>query len=176
MEPITYARLAGDVVVVRVAGRGDHQNSLALRQVLDLTGEGPPCPRFIFDLEQCISMDSTFMGVLASLALRQIRSSGSKPIIVNANAHVREQLDLLGLKFILDIRDGAGGPGGLPPQAREAPFASVAPPEMGMIDRLVVMIEAHERLIDVDGQNEVRFRGVLQTLRESLERRREQSG
>ena len=171
MESIQFARVPGDIVVIRVFGRGTHQNSTALRNAFELTGSDDHCAHYVFDLERCTSMDSTFMGVLASIALRQKRLHGSRPTVSNASPHVREQLDILGLKYILDLRehvsDEATGPGGA------SAFESVPAPEMSKVDRIVLMIEAHERLIDVDGQNEIKFEGVLQSLRESLDRHKD---
>lgn len=171
MESILYARLPEEIVVIRVSGKGNHQNSLALRRVVELTSEGDRCPQYVFDLEKCSTMDSTFMGVLASIGLRQHRVTGSKSAVVNVTAHVEELLNLLGLKYILDIRKPPDeGEAGLP-ESRRA-FSAVEAPDLGKLDRIAMMIEAHERLIDVDGQNEARFRGVLQNLRDSLERHR----
>lgn len=169
MEAIQYANLPDDIVVIRVSGKGNHQNSVALRQAFEITSTTDHCPRYIMDLDKCSTMDSTFMGVLASIGLRQQRTSKSKTIVVNAGSHVKQQLDLLGLKFILDMRDMSEN------RAMEivksgGSFSGVQAPEISKIDRIVLMIEAHERLIDVDSQNEVKFRGVLQTLRDSLDR------
>ncbi|MBI1783630.1 STAS domain-containing protein [Candidatus Sumerlaeota bacterium] len=171
MESILYARLPDDIVVIRVCGRGNHQNSLALREAANLTGAEGHAPRYIFDLDQCPTMDSTFMGVLASIALKQQKSLGSKCVVVNANDHVRELLNNLGLKFVLDIRatpDAAGV--NLPGESGE--FAQVDAPQVDKLNRIVLMIEAHQKLIDVSSDNEVQFKGVLQSLKDSLDRTR----
>jgi anti-anti-sigma factor len=169
MECIQYATLPDDIVVIRVAGRANYQNSLALREVFEKTSTDKQSPQFIFDLEHCSSMDSTFMGVVASIGLHQRRLRGSKASMLNVNPHVRELLDLLGLKFLLEIRDlEADGKGraALP----DARYSAVPAPDISKLDRIIMMIEAHERLIDVDNQNEVKFRNVLETLHDSLER------
>jgi two-component sensor histidine kinase len=46
----------------------------------------------------------------------------------------------------------------------------VTPPEVSKLDRIIMMIEAHERLIDIDSSNEIKFKSVLETLHDSLER------
>lgn len=169
MESILYACLPDDIVVIRVLGRGNHVNSAALRGVLDRTSTRDRCPFFIFDLEKCTAMDSTFLGVLASFALRQQQMRGSKAIAVHLSRQVRESLELLGLKYVLDLRAGEP-PGGVDLGSKGARFSAAPAPEIGKVDRIVMMIEAHERLIDIDGENEIKFRGVLQSLRESLDR------
>jgi hypothetical protein len=86
--------------------------------------------------------------------------------VTNLSRHVRDQLDMLGLKYILDMRSKA------PPSPTPERFEAAPNPEAGKLERIVLMIEAHERLIDVDRGNEVRFRGVIQGLRDSLDRAR----
>lgn len=169
MECIQYATLPDDIVIIRVAGRANYQNSLALKHVFEKTSSEQQSPQYIFDLERCDSMDSTFMGVVASIGLHQKRLRGSKSTVLNVTPHVRELLDLLGLKFLLHIRD-LGEDGKAAPPIPEAQFADVPSPEISKLDRIIMMIEAHERLIDVDSQNEVKFKGVLETLHDSLER------
>lgn len=169
MESIQYARMPEDIIVVRISGKGNHQNSLALRQVFELTSSVERCPQYILDLDKCTTMDSTFMGVVASIGLRQQRTVGTKTIVVNTCPHVKEQLDLLGLKYILDMRDISSSQGMEVVKPSDS-FAQIQAPEVSKVDRIVLMIEAHERLIDVDNQNEVKFRGVLQSLRDSLDR------
>lgn len=169
MECIQYATLPDEIVIIRVAGRANYQNSLALKQVFEKTSSDQHSPQFVFDLERCDSMDSTFMGVVASIGLHQKRLRGTHSTVLNVSPHVRELLDLLGLKFLLHIRDAESDGKGRPP-IPEAKFSEVPSPEISKLDRIVMMIEAHERLIDVDNQNEIKFRSVLDTLHDSLER------
>ncbi len=173
-ESILYASLPGDVVVVRVCGRGNHHNSLSLREVANLTATAEHIPAFVFDLEKCPTMDSTFMGVLASLALRQMRQARSKSTVVNANPHVRELLTNLGLKHVLEIRDQPGLASQTASSADSANFTEAAAPQLDKVNRIILMIEAHEKLIDADSGNEAQFKGVIQSLKESLQRARSQ--
>ena len=74
-KDIQYALLDQDnVAVVRVTGRGTFLNSVPLKKFADqLTADGKP-RQFIIDLKDCETLDSTFMGVLASISLRQTRA------------------------------------------------------------------------------------------------------
>lgn len=166
---ILYARLSGGYVVVRVPCRGNHLNSVSVQKILELTGSGNECPHYIFDLLDCDSLDSTFMGTMATVGLRQRDMLGSKCTAANVHERVRGQLEMLGLQYLFDIRgqdsDVETGVEGGDPK-----FSAVPKTDANKLDRIVMMIEAHERLIDVDSQNEIKFRGVLQNLRESLDR------
>jgi len=93
MECIQYATLPDDIVIIRVAGRANYQNSLALKQVFEKTSSDQASPQYVFDLERCDSMDSTFMGVVASIGLHQKRLKGTKSTVLNVTPHVRELLD-----------------------------------------------------------------------------------
>lgn len=165
-EPILFARLPGGIVVVRVCGKGTHQQSSSLLHVFEQTKDAAST-RYVFDMDQCSTMDSTFMGTLASIGLFQRRERGSSVVVTNAKEHVRYLLNTLGLQYILDIRPDKNE---LPDNVNEETFTPANAPELSPLDRIVMMIEAHERLVDIDSQNEVKFEGVLKSLRESLER------
>lgn len=166
---ILYARLSGGYVVVRVPCRGSHLNSASVQKILEVTASGNECPHYVFDLLDCDSLDSTFMGTMATVGLRQQSMRASKCTAANVHERVRGQLEMLGLQYLFDIRgqdsESEVAVAGLDPEFSAAPKS-----DANKLDRIVMMIEAHERLIDVDSQNEIKFRGVLQNLRESLDR------
>lgn len=167
-ESIQYALCPDGIVIIRVVGKGTHVESVALRHVFEQTRDLGDSVRYLMDLEQCTTMDSTFMGTLASIALHQRKSLGSSMIALNVKDHVRRLLDMLGLKYIVDIRKAH------PDLACECidqkRFTPANAPEIGKLDRIVMMIEAHERLVDIDSNNEIKFEGVLKGLRASLGR------
>lgn len=172
MESIFYARLPEEILVVRIVGAGSFENSPGLTEIVEATCTEDACPQFVFDLERCPTMDSTFMGTLASMAMRQKKGRGTYPVAVNTRAHVKQQLDLIGLKYLLDIREvDDSSPENVDVGTR---FSAVAPVEISKLERTVMMIEAHERLLDVDEANEVKFRSVIESLKRSLERTRNQ--
>lgn len=167
--PIRFARLSGGIVVIRISGKGTHLQSPALRRAFELTrGDNPP-PRYIVDLDECTTMDSTFMGTLAIVGLWQRETHGTNVVVTNISEHVRYLLNTLGLKYLLDLRKDTPEAA---PLDRDS-FESADAPELSMLDRIVMMVEAHERLIDVDSKNEVKFEGVLENLRQSLEREKD---
>jgi anti-anti-sigma factor len=166
-EPVQFARTKDGIVIVRVHGKGTHMQSAALRDVFDRTRELEPPVRYVIDLEHCTTLDSTFMGTLAAMANHQMKATGAQLVIVNIQKHVRYLLQTLGLNFILDMRqDPATGTGAVQPGA----FKPANAPNMTSLERMVMMIEAHEALVEADSENEIKFEGVLRDLRESLER------
>jgi hypothetical protein len=139
-----------------------------LRYVFEKTRKIVPPPRYLLDMDQCTSLDSTFMGTMASMALHQRKTTGTPIVVVNIQPHVRYLLETLGLNFILEMRlPPAGGPQASVPSSV---FRPAHGPELTPMERIAMMIEAHEKLVDVDSQNEVKFEGVLKSLRDSLDR------
>lgn len=160
-ENIQFAVTADGAVIVRVQGRGNHLNAVNLRRVFELTQARAQC--YIFDLEGCETMDSTFMGTLAGMALTRRRCEREGIVVTNISQHVRRLLETLGLKYLIELRPEACAPS-------VGDFQSPDSKELSKRDRLLMMLEAHQRLVDVDNDNEIKFRGVLDSLRESLER------
>lgn len=165
-ESILYAKLGSDIVVIRVEGRGNHLNAVNLRKVFDQFENSDQPPRYVIDLDQCESMDSTFMGTLAGVALKRRSAGLPQMIVTNISGHVRRLLETLGLKFLIDMRPDC-------PRAEAIADDAFERSEGGKMDRLertVMMIEAHEQLIDVADDNAVKFQGVIDSLRDSLQR------
>ena len=166
---IDFALPEDDVVIVRVSGRGSFQNSAALKAVPALAQRerpaGPAARRYIVDLEECVTMDSTFFGVLASIGLSQLKAQLGKTVLVNTNSHIRKILETLGLTAILDLHDKS-------PHVEEATaagFQQVAGSDLDKVDRIVMMLEAHQRLVDVYDNNAALFKNVMECLEASLE-------
>jgi len=162
-ESISFARLSDDIVIVRVMGKGSYENSPMLRKVVDTCYQKSDKVCFVLDLERCSSMDSTFMGTLAGITLRQQRMGGGKTVVLNVSKENAHLFDTLGLKYILDIRTPR-------PEEQAQNHLLKAPQGISMskLERTIHMMEAHEQLVDLDTSNEIRFEGVMKYLRESL--------
>ncbi len=163
---IQYAQTADDVVVVRVVGRGDHRLSHALKTLADRFKRPGYSPRFLFDIRDCTALDSTFLGILAALALHQKSCRPDRTVLFNANPTTERQLTTLGLNYLLDIR--AGGANGALPSSVQFQNAEIASTE-SRFQQIVHMIEAHQTLVDISSGNEVLFRQVLDSLQESAQ-------
>src|SRR2546421_8380335 len=61
---------------------------------------------FIVDLQNCVMMDSTFMGTLAGVALRLKELGNGHLHVVHCGARSRELLSGLGLDQIFSIHNG----------------------------------------------------------------------
>ena len=169
---IEFAQVGGKVAVIRSIGCCSFQNSAYLEKAAEICERKAAGCSYVLDLGRCESMDSTFLGVLAGIALRQRRENRGNLIVVNASPPLRRTMSLLGLAHVLDLRDRL--PDGEPEQ--EIEVGETDKVNMSRADRIAHMIQAHRRLIEVDSGNEVRFEDVLKYLGESLSRARAAEG
>ncbi|HBF33637.1 TPA: hypothetical protein DDW35_03645 [Candidatus Sumerlaeota bacterium] len=166
---IFYAHTSDGFLVVRVVGRGDSSLSPSLKHVLEQEekpGTLPEPLHYVVDLSGCSALDSTFMGVMAEMGLKQMSRSAAKMQVVNTTPLTKTQMEKLGLGYILDIypRDGQVG------TAPNGQFKASDQVVLDKMNRIVHMMEAHQTLIDIHSGNEVPFRPVLDHLSNSLNR------
>ena len=163
------------VVFVRVVGRGTFENSQPLFHFAEEMIERGQID-FIVDLKSCQGMDSTFLGVLAGIALR-LHQNGQRGSlrVVNPGERNDELLRTLGLDRLFD----AGLPALEPPA--DAEFQALPEADSAGRSKLLaehetarMMLEAHENLIRADACNQQKFENVTSVLRERIDRQREE--
>ncbi len=159
----------GEIALVRITGRGSHLNVSGFKKFAELIQDSGGVHKFVLDLDPCETMDSTFLGVLASVALRQKASGAGSLIVLNANAHVQRILKTMGLIHVLDMRDVAKGT--CPDVARaEGELRPAEAPAMSRLEQICVTLQAHKDLAELDPENRVRFENVITYLEHSLAR------
>ncbi len=154
----------GKIALVKIVGRGSFQNSYPLKQFSDHVQATTKPRDFLIDLSQCPTMDSTFMGVLTCISKAQIAAGLEKVTIVNANEHCEKLLTTLGISMIININKGSS-------EAADRAEKKLAPAEtsdVGRVDQIVHILDAHKELASLDEQNEIRFQDVIKYLEQSL--------
>ena len=123
---------------------------------------------FVFDLQDCVMMDSTFMGTMAGMALRLKELGQGRLHVIRCGERSLELLSGLGLDQILDIRTN----GAAAPNCEELTKANGTPAE-GSADakreQAGTMLEAHEALCKAAPENLTRFKDVLEYLKQDLQ-------
>lgn len=149
-------------VCVKVEGRGTFQNSPGLKEfVKQMIQRG--YRDFVVDLKDCELMDSTFMGTLAGAALR-LREIGQGSLeVTHANERNSNLLSGLGLDQLFKVSEGGRSFPARATQLVEAP-EPVATEE----SQKEVVLQAHEALAAADEANAIKFRDVLEFLRQDL--------
>jgi anti-sigma B factor antagonist len=156
----------GPTVWVKVEGRGSFLNSGNLKEFArEMLDRG--YREFVVDLADCAMMDSTFMGTMASVALRLKELGRGHLHIVHCGNRSQELLSGLGLDQIFDIHtNGARAPEcGALEQATGGKLTEAQKQEQAE-----TMLEAHEALCEAAPENIFRFKDVLDFLRQDLHR------
>lgn len=167
--------VVGRTALVRVEGRGSFKVSTSLKEFAQAAIEGG-ATAIVADLARCISMDSTFMGVLAGTAGRIQKRNKGQVILVNLAPKTRALIATLGLDQIVEAYDTGRTPEPFrafvdTAQAETAPQTPTAKRELTK-----TMLEAHESLSDLNPDNVPRFKDVLEFLREDLRKNGEGDG
>src|SRR6187551_2250186 len=140
-KPIYLVDAYSDPVVVRIEGRASFQNSTALRDfIMEMLTRGKS--RFVLDFQQCTSMDSTFLGVLAGAAIELRRQTPPGTLtLARVGERNLELIRNLGLHRLATVDAGtfpmnfANGTQALDAKARTE------------IESARLVLEAHENLI-----------------------------
>lgn len=119
---------------------------------------------FIVDLDHCATMDSTFMGTMAGMALRLKELGHGHLRVVHCPERSRELLSGLGLDQLFAIdSNGADAP---ECEALRQSRKNSEPEQKN--EQRKDMLEAHEALCEAAPENLMRFKDVLDYLKQDL--------
>lgn len=158
-KPVYLVDAYSDPVVVRISGRACFQNSMCLRDfVTEMLHQGKT--RFVFDFLFCTSMDSTFLGVLAGIALElKKRPGGGSLVLARMGPRNLELVRNLGLHRLLTV-DAGDFPMTFGQNQQPLQFV-----DQSELDHARLVLEAHENLVTVDESNRSKFQDVLAFLK-----------
>ena len=151
---------SGEAVYVRINGPGNMKLCPTLQDFARrMVKEG--YTKFIVNLKDCSTMDSTFMGTLVELA--SLAKPGAESLlIINAKDHCEGLLEGLGLDNVLQIKRGY----------TELPDIELEPlPEYAVkqAERIRLIKQAHENLVEIDERNREKFGPFLRQLTKEME-------
>ena len=155
---------SGERYAVKVVGRGTFECVAPLR-ALAKELDSAEFKQIDVDLADCQGLDSTYMGVLAMMALRA-KKIQAVISIYNASELNRNSLYGLGLKRLFQFTEGAVDLNG----------AVVS--EAGPVDQKThaeTVLEAHKTLMNVDQGNVQKFEKVVDFVQKDLDRLNEKS-
>lgn len=143
-------------------GKGSFLNSTGLKEFSkEMVNRG--YREFVVDLKNCPLMDSTFMGTLASVALR-LRELGQGHLrVVNLNERNQDLLSNLGLDQLFTIGVSVAEPATPQPAQQPLPAAPIDKQEQAR-----TMLEAHEAVVEANPENAAKFKDVLEYLKQDL--------
>lgn len=146
---------------IKIPGRANFNSSLDLKSVyaeLRQRGFG----NFVLDLRECVTMDSTFLGVLAGLVLRE---NNARPSIrlLNPNPRVLDLIENLGVLDMFEVRQDPS-----PCTLAFEPTYQGPPPTKEQITQNC--LQAHQTLMEINPENIPKFKEVTQFMAEDLKR------
>ncbi len=164
MESSIQVGVNGPAVWVRVAGRGSFLNSGGFKEFARaMVNKG--YREFVIDLEDCVMMDSTFMGTMAGVALR-LKELGSGGLhVVHCGPRSYDLLSGLGLDQIFDIQKNGNA---APPCRLLGKDGPANGAETQKREQAGTMLAAHEALCEAAPENLTRFKDVLEYLKQDL--------
>jgi len=158
-KPTFLVDTSSDPVAIRIEGRASFQNSACLQDFFTaLLAQGKR--RFVMDFANCTSMDSTFLGVLAGVALqlRKLTPPGSL-VLCRLGARNLELVRNLGLHRLLTVDTEAVDVN------LNAPSALSCVSDRGELESARLVLAAHENLVAADEANRAKFQDVLAFLK-----------
>ncbi len=149
--------------------KGNFLNSSAVKDCAEqclLAGER--C--IVVDLEGCSGMDSTFMGMLAGLAMRLTKQNGGGRLeIANAGEKNLQSLEDLGLDALMEINPSSALWQGQGDVIRKQLQQWVKGGKVTARERGELVLEAHKTLSATSEENAKKFENVVNLLEKELE-------
>jgi|APLak6261674355_1056100.scaffolds.fasta_scaffold05473_2 anti-anti-sigma factor len=119
----------------------------------------------VIDLRDVESVDSTGLGLLASIGRHSLAHFSRRAVILCPEGQVAQCLRAMQFDKLFTLTDKLEVPRDLPLAAVKNP----APQEA----LASVMLDAHKELSDVDERNKARFHDVVEVLEQSMRRRQQ---
>ena len=121
----------------------------------DVFSEGYPGMLEI-DLTQAINIDSTCLGLLAKLAMQYEVETQSQPQLCCPHTHLIDLLESLGLENLFKLVEETQTLDAEPVPLRPCDAVSAQP----------LVLEAHERLAQLNTDNQAQFQGLIDSLKQ----------
>ena len=146
--------LSEHMLYVRITGLATMHNCATLsefcRNMLDRGYE-----EAVFDMKTCTGMDSTFMGMMAGLAVHYRHLSEPVVVVVNADEHCCHLMDGLGISALVDVRLE-------PIDIPDVETHEICDAWESDEEKIEFITEAHRTLVKIDKRNKERFGQFLE--------------
>lgn len=155
--------------LIKVCGRATFKLAPSLKRFcMNALDNG--CQDIVFDMAECLGMDSTFMGVLAGIAIHPGESGDTHVIVMNLTVRTHDMLATLGLERVLACHKQKDPQPELKQRLAAALHLEGLEEDDDPSLSLTTMLQAHQHLVDIDPGNMARFRDVLIYLDQEVQR------
>jgi anti-sigma B factor antagonist len=162
--PVLCVAVVEQTAFIKVPGRANYATSIDLKNIVgELRQRG--FSEFVLDLRECVTMDSTFLGVLAGLVLRNNHPEPNPPVIelLNPNNRVLDLIENLGVLSMFKVKNEE-----IPSTLLFEPANDHAAPSKEEVTRNC--LEAHRTLMKINPANVPKFKEVTQFMAEDLKK------
>lgn len=171
--PIYLVDAYAEPVAVKVSGRASYTNCAPLSDFFhNLIKNGKH--NFIVDLKDCSSLDSTFLGMLAGVAM-ELRKEESKGTLALDNVEERnlEIIQNLGLHRIITVNPEHLKPS---PKLNDRSNDILKSMDESSVANPKLILKAHENLVEIEQANLNKFQDVLSFLKKQIKENKELEG
>ena len=158
-DAIGYAK-QNDVYYLKISGALRHDSAAPLDALIERWFENETCDftAVVIDLNETVFMDSTAIGLLASIAREMLARGLNAPTVFSANSEINQLLQSLRLDEVFTlVQKTTSGIECISAQ-------SVASEQCGA----AVILKAHEALVELNEANRVAFQSVIDLFRSEL--------
>ncbi|MDP8219530.1 MAG: STAS domain-containing protein [Candidatus Theseobacter exili] len=150
-------------VFIKIIGRADFQISPSLKNFIHQCLE-QKFRSFAINMKDCTTMDSTFMGVIAGTS-GILRERGiTKLTLYNITDHNFNLLETLGISLFLNFAKK--------PPEEPAKYSSLILNILSQREMAENVLNAHTSLIEISEGNKVKFKDVVEYLKEDLKKKK----
>lgn len=163
---------ARDISWIRVDGRGDVFLAPTVKKFTDAVfskngKEAESVQKVVIDMEDCTGMDSTFMGMIAGLAIKLQKMKDSCLFLCGVNKQNKNSLEELGIDSLVEINPDNEELGEQAQEARKG--LSEWTEEKAASPDAKLILETHESLGSLNEENEKEFSSVIETFKSQIE-------
>ncbi len=150
-----------DGYAVKVEGRANLECSPPLKNFGENITSGA-FSRIIFDMSECVWMDSTFMGTLALIGLKAKKFDISIELL-NMDSKNKELLKDLGIDELFEFKNDSSI------VTESSNWTDIAASKPSQQTTAETVLAAHETLLEVDDSNAQKFGNVIEMVKKDLE-------
>lgn len=147
---------------IRICGRGDVFLAPQLKALVEKILSKSPSPKLVVDMEDCSGMDSTFMGALASFAIKLKKVSDSCFHLCGVAPSNQESLEELGLDTLMEINPENAEWSGDATEIR-SDLSCWVPQEDSVPDEDLIL-DTHKTLGNLNEKNNREFNDIIKSL------------
>lgn len=153
-----FVSIEKDEAFMTIEGKGNYMNCFHVAKFFDYV-VNKPCKRIFIDFTNCGGLDSTFLGMLADLALRLRNISPESMVaLCNVSGRVLELIENMSLDTIMDVNFEVPAIFGANVNEK-IPIAAATNEEV---------LNAHEKLSSITDENRRTFEDVIAFLKKQI--------